>query len=144
MLDFQGNAFRKVREIHLLDAGSAGAKKVCFEDLPKDMLLKVQNKRCSEILCLPGYITYGVHLCNKILICQGTPENGAACHPVFGMTGLEDLLVTTDCFGAALDCPLPRKSKRLLKRPAASLSKAAIRPGSPLPPLLVETWRSKS
>ena len=23
-----------------------------------------------------GYIAYGVHLCNKILIFQGTPKNG--------------------------------------------------------------------
>jgi len=34
-----------------------------------------------------GYIAYGVHLCNKILISEGNPENGPARHLVLG-TGL--------------------------------------------------------
>ena len=32
-------------------------------------------------MCLLGYIAYGVHLCNKICIFQGKPENGPARHP---------------------------------------------------------------
>ena len=43
----QGNVFKTVRKIHLLDAGSAGAQKVCFEDLNKAIFLEVQNETCS-------------------------------------------------------------------------------------------------
>ena len=39
-MDFQENVFKKVRKIHLLGPGSTGAKKVCFEDLSKDIFLK--------------------------------------------------------------------------------------------------------
>ena len=42
-LDFQENVFRKVPEIHLSGAG----RKVCFEDLNKDILLEAQNEKCS-------------------------------------------------------------------------------------------------
>ena len=38
-------------------------------------------------MCLLGYIVYGVRLSTKILIVQGKPKNGPACHPVLG-TGL--------------------------------------------------------
>ena len=46
-------------------------------------------------MCLLGYIAYGVHLRNQILIFQGKPGNGPACHPVLG-TGLQvlELLAT--------------------------------------------------
>ena len=37
----------KVWKIHLSGAGSAGARKVCFEDLSKDIFLEVQNEKCS-------------------------------------------------------------------------------------------------
>ena len=47
MLDFQENVFNKVREINMFGAGSAGAKKVCFEDLSIDIFLEVQNETCS-------------------------------------------------------------------------------------------------
>ena len=47
ILDFQENVFKQIRKIHLVGAGSAGAKKVCFEDSSKDMLLEVQNETCS-------------------------------------------------------------------------------------------------
>jgi len=49
----QANVFRKVRHVHnflkthLLGAGSAGAKKVCFEDLSKGIVLEVRNETCS-------------------------------------------------------------------------------------------------
>jgi len=43
----QEHVFKTVRKIHLLGTGSAGAKKVCFEDLSKDVFLEVQNKKCS-------------------------------------------------------------------------------------------------
>ena len=39
-------------------------------------------KTCRYIVCLRGYIPYGVHLCNKILMFQGKTENGPARHPV--------------------------------------------------------------
>ena len=54
----------------------AGARKVCFEDLNKNIFLEVQNETS-----LLGYIAYGVHLCNKILIVQGKPENRPVYHP---------------------------------------------------------------
>ena len=38
-------------------------------------------------MCPQGYIAYGVHLCNKIVIFKGKPENGPARHPALG-TGL--------------------------------------------------------
>ena len=43
-MDFQENVFRKVREIHLFGPGSAGARKVCFEDLNKGVFLKSKTK----------------------------------------------------------------------------------------------------
>ena len=43
----QEHIFNKVREMRLSGAGSSGAKKVCFEDLSKDMFLEVQNEKCS-------------------------------------------------------------------------------------------------
>ena len=43
----QENVFKKIRKIHIFGAGSAGAKKVCFEDLSKDIFLEVQNETCS-------------------------------------------------------------------------------------------------
>ena len=46
-MDFQENVYKKVRKIHLFGAGSAGAKKVCFEDLSIDIFLEVQNETCS-------------------------------------------------------------------------------------------------
>ena len=46
-MDFQEHVFNKVRKRNLLGAGSAGAQKVCFEDLSKDIFLEVQNETCS-------------------------------------------------------------------------------------------------
>jgi len=46
-LDFQEHVFKQVRKMHLLGAGFASAKKVCFEDLSKDMFLEVQNETRS-------------------------------------------------------------------------------------------------
>jgi len=43
----QENAFGEVRKIHLFGAGTAGAQKVRFEDLNKDILLEVQIETCS-------------------------------------------------------------------------------------------------
>ena len=43
-MDFQEHVFKKVRKIHLFGAGSAGAQKVCFEDLSKDVFLKSKMK----------------------------------------------------------------------------------------------------
>ena len=57
-------------------------KKLIFRTFLKTCSLEVQNETCSLILCLLGYIAYGVHLCNKILIFQGAPQNGTARHPV--------------------------------------------------------------
>ena len=51
------------------------------------MLLEVQNETCSYILCLLGYIAYGVHLCNQIMVFQGKPKDGHTAHSVVG-TGL--------------------------------------------------------
>ena len=42
-MDFQENVFKQVRKIHLFGAGSAGAKKMCCEDLSKAMFLEVQK-----------------------------------------------------------------------------------------------------
>jgi len=39
-----------------------GADGGVFKDFSKDMFLEVQNEKCSDILCLLGYIVYGVHL----------------------------------------------------------------------------------
>ena len=47
ILDFKENVFRQVWKMHLFAAGSAGAKKVCFQDLNKDIFLEVQNETCS-------------------------------------------------------------------------------------------------
>jgi len=40
MLDFQEHVFRKVRKMH-----HSGARKVCFEDLNKDMFLEVRVEK---------------------------------------------------------------------------------------------------
>ena len=55
-----------------------------FEDLNEDMFLEVQNEKCNYILCLLGYIAYGVHLCNDIFMFHGKPGNGRTRHPVLG------------------------------------------------------------
>ena len=47
MLGFQEHVFKQVLKIHLVDAGSASAQKVCFKDLSKDTFLEVQNQKCS-------------------------------------------------------------------------------------------------
>ena len=60
-----------------------------FSGFVKDMLL--QNEKCSQILCLLGYIAYDVHLFNKILNFQRKPENGPARHPILGRSMLEAL-----------------------------------------------------
>jgi len=41
------NVFKQIPKIHLFGAGSAGAKKMCFEDLNTEMFLEVQNETCS-------------------------------------------------------------------------------------------------
>ena len=47
MLDFQENVFKQVRKMLMFGADFAGAQKVCYEDLFKDMFLEVQNETCS-------------------------------------------------------------------------------------------------
>ncbi len=47
ILEFQENVYKQVGKIHMFGAGSAGAKKVCFEDLSIDIFLEVQNETCS-------------------------------------------------------------------------------------------------
>ena len=47
-MGFQENALRKVRKIHLWGVGSTGAKKVCFEDLSKDMFLKSKMENVDK------------------------------------------------------------------------------------------------
>ena len=42
-MDFQEHVFKTVQATHLFGADSAGPKKVCFEDLNKDIVLEVQN-----------------------------------------------------------------------------------------------------
>ena len=44
MLDFQEHVLKYVQEIHMF---GAGAKKVCVEDLNKDIVLQVQNETYS-------------------------------------------------------------------------------------------------
>ena len=51
-MDVQENVFKQVRKINLFGAGSAGAEKVCFEDLSKDIFLKSKMK---------NVVTYGVY-----------------------------------------------------------------------------------
>ena len=41
MLDFQEHGFRKVHRSHIFGAGT---RKVCYEDLNKDMFLEMQMK----------------------------------------------------------------------------------------------------
>ena len=43
ILDFQEHVVRTVRKMYLLGAALAGAKKVCFDYLNKDMFLEVQK-----------------------------------------------------------------------------------------------------
>ena len=66
--------------------------KVYFPNFSKDLFLEVPPKTCILIWGLLGYIAYGVHLCNNILIFQGQPKNGPARHPVLG-TGMKLLSV---------------------------------------------------
>ncbi len=40
-------SLEKIRKIHLSGTGSAGARKVLFEDLTKDMFLEVPNETCN-------------------------------------------------------------------------------------------------
>ena len=63
-------------------AGLVG-RKVCFEDLNKDISVEVPNAKCSYILCLLGYISYGVHLRNNMLMFEGKHGNGPACICVY-------------------------------------------------------------
>ena len=46
-MDFQKNVFKNIEKIHLVGADFAGAPKVCFEALSKDMFLEVQNETFS-------------------------------------------------------------------------------------------------
>ena len=43
----QEHVFEQIQKIHLFGAGSAGAKKVFFEDLSIYIFLEVQNEPCS-------------------------------------------------------------------------------------------------
>jgi len=47
ILDFQEHVFRTVKQNTPSGAGSSGTRKVCFEDVNKDMFMEVQNERCS-------------------------------------------------------------------------------------------------
>jgi len=57
-------------------------------DLNKDMFLKVPNETCSSISCLLGYISWGVHLWNNMLMFKGKNEHG----PVYHATLSESML----------------------------------------------------
>ena len=67
-MDLQENIYKKVKKTYYVLAGFAGQHVVSFEDLNIDIFLEVQNKRCSQILYLIDYITYGLDLWYEIQI----------------------------------------------------------------------------
>ena len=60
--DLQENIFKKVKKAYYMSAGFVGRHVVGFADLNIDIFLEIQDKRCSSILYLIGYIAYGLHL----------------------------------------------------------------------------------
>ena len=77
ILNCQEHVFRKVREIHMYGAG-----------LNQDLVLEIQNKTCSSMWRLLGYIACGVHLCKHIHVFRNGktqfPSSCKPCHPGLG------------------------------------------------------------
>ena len=65
-----------VQEIHLLGAGSAGAPKVCLENLSKDMFLEAQNENVVKYCAYLDTLLMGSIYDMKSIFLRGNPISG--------------------------------------------------------------------
>ena len=62
--------------MHLVGAGSAGAKKMCLEDLSKDMFLEVRNENVVKYCVYLDILLMGSVCVIKSTFLRGNPISG--------------------------------------------------------------------